>query len=189
MRLFIYTLLAIAMVVGATPASAQRSDPTDGSQTARACSEIRSWFARSDSLFQQAGRSPNGRTLRAYADATFANAPGLVVMGSSGFTFRSIAEFMRLVESAGHQADSAFSAHTVHASVALVAPDRALYVRRFAELDAAFVARGRTLPYLVLEAGTLVRQANGWRILERVNATGNSGPTDSTTSVVAWECR
>jgi hypothetical protein len=189
MRLFFLAVLTIAGIVTSTPASAQSNDSAEGRPSAQACSEIQEWFALTDSLFQRAGRSPNSRALQAYADATFADAPGLAVMGSSGFTFRSIDEFMRLVASAGYQADSTFTVQTLHASVALVTPDRALYVRRFAELDASYVARGRTAPYLVLEAGTLVRYPMGWRMLERVTPTGNSGPTDSTTAVVQWECR
>ena len=162
---------------------------TPDSAAVAICRDIARWFAGTDSLFQAAARSATLADLRAYADSTFVSTPDLVVKGSSGFTFRSKADLLRLVEGSGQKPDTAFSILAASTSVALLSTGRAMFVRRYVEQDADFVARGRVRPYVAMEAGTLVRIANGWRLQERVNATGSSGPIDNTTSVRKWECR
>ncbi len=128
-------------------------------------------------------------TLRAYADSTFVSTPGLVVKGSLGFTFYSKSELLRLVTRGGQAPDPLFTLTPAGTTVGLLSSARAMYVRRYIEHDAEYVARGRIRPYVALKAGTLVRQGREWRLLERVNATGSTGPIDSTTTGHSWECR
>jgi hypothetical protein len=183
------------LIVGQLIASPVMAQPTvrqtgpDSAQAVAACRELASWFAGTDSLFQRAARSASMTDLRTYADSTFVSTPDLVVKGSAGFTFRSKSDLLRLVEGAGQKPDTGFSIRAASTSVALFSPSRAMYVRRYVEEDADFVARGRVRPYVAMEAGTLVRGANGWRLRERVNSTGSTGPIDATTSVRRWECR
>ncbi len=161
-------------------------------EVTRLCAELERWFKAYDDGSTSVARQGGTSAFRRFADTTFSDSVDYVMKGSGTSTFYSRSTFVDSMNRipADTTPDRHFEWRPAGTSVGLMSSTRALYVRRYMEIDSASVARGMTRVYSGMEAGTLVRTAAGWRQLERVNSTGSLGMIDSATSRVRpWQCR
>jgi hypothetical protein len=161
-------------------------------EVTRLCTELERWFKAYDDGFTSVARQGGTSAWPRFADTTFSDSADYVVKGSGTFVFFSRRTFVDSVNRipADTTPDRHFEFRPAGTSVGIMSSTRALYVRRYMEIDSASVARGMTRVYAGMEAGTLVRTPVGWRQLERVNSTGSLGVIDSVTSRVRpWQCR
>lgn len=188
--------IAIAVSVTAPVAGAQSaSRPArllPAAEVTRLCGELERWFTAYERGSTEVSREGGTQAFGRFADTTFSDSTDFVFKTSGSNVFFSRRAFVDSINRIPSDTipDRHFVFRAAGTSVGLMSSTRALYVRRYVEIDSATVARGMTRVYSGMDAGTLVRTHQGWRLLERVNSTGSLGMIDTTTSRVRpWQCR